>query len=474
MAINPGTVKGFMKATKDAISIGKTVTNRLGGTRQSITKIASNAIFEFPHVISGAIETDEAMTLLKASEFALSNFVIASLGRVNSVNIDVYKNVDNYLAEFHNNSDINPNFLNSFESVTNIEFANGMFSKNELTQLALECLNNADPRNALDLESLNDVYKPYNATKYKMEESIRTIENGLPATEASGGGNPNKSSIADQWQEADKKREGYSMNKGKLNYDYATKVDKNGKTVQDGYKKGNLSKFGSYRNATGGVKGYLQTDKRSLSTMEPTMINVELTMFSDKSGHWSQNVIIGIKALPRIILSNIMVSNMLDAVIGSNGAFALIKLAEKEIKTALFMFGPLKALKDAKDSALSKNDINRFMNMAKRRKMFNSAQSIQNAKVPPNLNVIMTSAEAEQVRQLTGIDLLNPGHAKKILEKYFILSFGIYDTESKEYRVMYDTDNDWNFHTLYSLQNAINNGRTYMETHKKVMEPMRA
>lgn len=494
------------KATIKSAIKSVVVTGKSFG-RSSITKMAQNSIFEYPHIISAAIETNEAMTLLKSSEFALSNFVVMSIARRNSVDIDKYGNIENYLANIHNNSDINPNFLgmgvitdsdisNATEgfTITNVEDASGMFSIEDKQKMAIECLNNWDVTGALDTESLNDIYKPYNRTKYQMQEDLQLMrETAMEATtpksilKNAARRNANSMNVGKVYREAKQVEEEQIVRdkSGKPVYAVDAKgkkieigKDKNGNPIYQ-YKKekvkkivgGQMQKFGKFRDGVNGPS-FVDATKRQLSTMEPTLLNVTLSCYGKDLGNWSQNVVLGVKALPRIIRSDIMINNMVSAAVGSNGAFAFIKLAEKELKTALFMFGPFKAMKESKDAALAGYDTNKFMDMIKKRKMFNSLQSLNGAPVPPNMTIIMTTAEAEKVRELTGVDLLNPSQARSLIDKYYILAFGIYDTETKEYRVMYDTDRDWNYNTLYSLQ-ANGTGKTYMDTYKKVMEPMR-
>lgn len=109
------------------------------------------------------------------------------------------------------------------------------------------------------------------------------------------------------------------------------------------------------------------------------------------------------------------------------------------------------------------------MNLSKKRKMFDSLQKIKNAPVPPNMNIIITTYEAQKVYEITGVDLMDARQARMIIDKYYVLSFSIFDTETDEYRIMYDTDTDWSIHNIYSI-----NQPTYDKVFKEMTKSVKA
>lgn len=469
-ALGEGTeLSGVKSAARTMISGAKIIGSKY--SRTSITKMAQNTIFQYPFIISGSIELTKAMALLKANENSIATFVISSIARRNSVDLDKYENIDAYLAQIHNNGELNPNFITNmvggWESytVTDVKDASNMYPASAKYQMALECLNEVDPIGALDTESLNDIYRPFDRTRRDMLDKMRLMNDAM---EASGNTRTKMERMSDPQNDSDRKELLLAMRAG-ANGGRAGRYNPPGGIEMPTGKAGKLKT--TFTGPDGKTHTTYKTNWNSeavrptiappstmkltntLSTMEPTLLNVSLTCHSKDRGNWDANIVIGVKAVPRVVPSEAIISNMCDAVIGGNSIFSFIKLAEKETKTAMFMFGPLKGLKDSRDAALAKySGGEQFMNLSKKRKMFDSLQKIKNAPVPPNMNIIITSYEAQKVYEITGVNLMDARQARMIIDKYYVLSFSIYDTESEEYRIMYDTDTDWAIHNMYSIQ----------------------
>ena len=481
-------LSGVKSAARTMISGARVIGSKY--SRTSITKMAQNTIFQYPFIISGAIETTKAMSLLKANESSIATFVISSIARRNSVDLDKYENIDAYLAQIHNNGELNPNFITNmvggWESytVTDVKDASNMFSKDHKYQMALECWNEVDPIGALDTESLNDIYRPFDRTRRDMLDRMRQMSN---ATEASGQNSRTKAERMANPQSASDRREllkamSANANGGRIGRfnpagDMETPMGKVGK-VEVTYRGADGKEHKGYKTQWNGssVRGTIASPSimgkvsAALSTMDPTLLNVSLTCHSKDRGNWDANIVVGIKAVPRVVPSEAIISNMADAVVNGNAIFSFIKLADKETKTAMFMFGPLKGLKDSRDAALAKySGGEQFMNLSKKRKMFDSLQKIKNAPVPPNMNIIITTYEAQKVYEITGVDLMDARQARMIIDKYYVLSFSIFDTETDEYRIMYDTDTDWSIHNIYSI-----NQPTYDKVFKEMTKSVKA
>ena len=66
-------------------------------------------------------------------------------------------------------------------------------------------------------------------------------------------------------------------------------------------------------------------------------------------------------------------------------------------------------------------------------------------------NGIITESEALSIQQALGVDPHNPADVAKMMNKYFLLAFGIYDTENKLLDIMYDGESQFSTESIREL-----------------------
>lgn len=414
--------------------------------KNSISRMASKSIFQYPVFVSAEIDTNEVISIAKALERQLAAFLMTAISFNNTVDLNKYDSVLSYLAVFHNNDNINPNVM---MMVKNAVECNNEIPQKELLAIAMECYNETYIENVLDTDSINDIYKPYEFTKKRIKDAINM------ATEAK---------ITDTWtiskseyNKAAQKEKLSSINSNNGSQVMGKKSSEYYQVSKDNWK---VREKKGFRD---GVKAPELKNSQSLSSMEPTMINASFTVHMKGEGSWEQNTIIGIKTMCRQIRSSAIVSNMVEAIRGSNRIFDFIKYTDREVKSALALLPPAKVISDGREFAKAKfMDEEKFMKFTQKRKMFNSAQKILGAPIPPTVTVIITSYEVEKIRQITGVDLNNFRHVERIMNNYYLLCFCIYDTETKELKMLFDGDSDWCVNTIYSLSQLTSKG-SYMD-----------
>ena len=69
----------------------------------------------------------------------------------------------------------------------------------------------------------------------------------------------------------------------------------------------------------------------------------------------------------------------------------------------------------------------------------------------PNTTVIITESDAHLIHEQCGVDPNNPASVIKMMDKYFLLGFGIYDTEAKMLKIIYDGESDFTEVSLRSM-----------------------
>lgn len=392
-----------MKDVRTAVNTGKVVAKFVSNT--SITKLAKDSIFQFPVIISSSIDNDEIFVMAKALERNYASMLLSVISMSSYIDLTKYGK-DNYLVKylkkFHSNSDIGSEILPAGESVA-IESAN-IIDDDKIFAVDMPSLCDS-VYEACDMTSINDIYRPFKRTTRILEDAMeaRTITVGNTKLE-------NADEIA------------------KLNEE---KYINNGKVLRRGAEKG--------RNEI--------TNSSYMTDMTPTMINVSFVADATGKGDtWTQNVTIGVKSMVRMAKSGVVINNMVDA-FKDRALFTWIKWTNGEINAAELLFGVSKALQDG--YAAGKKD--NWMKRLKGRKHMQGVNKLIGRQLLPNASVIITESEALAIQQDCGVDPHNPADATKMMDKYFMLAFGIYDTESKLLDIIYDGESQFSSYSIREL-----------------------
>lgn len=388
---------------RTAVNTGKVVAKFVSNT--SITKLAKDSIFQFPVIISSSIDNDEIFVMAKALERNYASMLLSVISMSSYIDLTKYGK-DNYLVKylkkFHSNSDIGSEILPVGESVA-IESAN-IIDDDKIFAVDMPSLCDS-VYEACDMTSINDIYRPFKRTTRILEDAMeaRTITIGNTKLE-------NADEIA------------------KLNEE---KYIDNGKVLRRGAEKS--------RNEI--------TNSSYMTDMTPTMINVSFVADATGKGDtWTQNVTIGVKSMVRMAKSGVVINNMVDA-FKDRALFTWIKWTNGEINAAELLFGVSKALQDG--YAAGKKD--NWMKRLKGRKHMQGINKLIGRQLLPNASVIITESEALAIQQDCGVDPHNPADAAKMMDKYFMLAFGIYDTESKLLDIIYDGESQFSSYSIREL-----------------------
>lgn len=414
-----------------AVKTGKVVAKYVSNT--SLTKLAKDSIFQFPVIISASIDNDEIFVMAKALERSYASMMISVISMSSYIDLSKYGKEDylvKFLRRFHSNSGIGSKIIAN-ESIV-VESAEILPQENVIPVDIHSLWDSAFE--ACDMESINDLYRPFKRT-------TRILEDALEASTMKFG-NKVKVAItnADEIAKAGEKNTIYQTK------EYVT--DKAGK-VQKGKDGNPLTKIsGTKLPQKGDSKNFNQVVKSEYMTdMAPTMINVSIVADATGKGDtWTQNVVLGIKSMVRMVKSGVMTNNMLDA-FKDRALFNWIKWTNGEISTAELIFGAGKAAQDG--YAYGKGD--NWLKTLRKRKHDQKINKLLGRRLLPNASIIITETEAIAIQEACGVDPHNPADATKMMDKYFLLAFGIYDTEAKLLDIIYDGESQFSTQSIREI-----------------------
>jgi len=487
-----------IQSTVNAVSDLQNSVNNVGTVIQrataktSITRLTKDQIFQFPIAIESDIDDDEKYPIIKAIEKNYASLILTAIVNEGVVNRDKYDNISQFLRKFHNNTDIPFSAVESEMDVVSAIAEEGYIPSNELLQMdvTIEAL--------VDTSSLNDMYLPFNRTLAKVNTALESAKTSI-AMEASeyfrrprydrdrngqiiGGANSpqistnNQGKIQYQYIEAPQK--------GTAQYNNLVNLYGEPKTLNDwddDINKRDIIQYNELRReereiraeerredrrnrvadrqedrtnqlqdksiedarrAMSNVRGEMLRDEKYGSLM-PTVLNMTIANVKSQAGSWSQQLTIGIRAVPRYFNSSIMIANMCEAF--KNGlVFTFLKFTKGELK----WWDSLLGITDARNNAII-NRSDRWLRVLKSLSKKNKRKI--NNKHNPNMTIIITENDAILIKEKCGIDPHNVSAVKKMMDKYFILGFGIYDTEAKMLNMIYDGDADFSQYSLRSM-----------------------
>ena len=399
--------KQMIENVNTAVSTGKVIAKYVSNT--SLTKLAKDSIFQFPVIISASIDNDEIFVMAKSFERSYASMMVSVISMSSYIDLNKYGKEDylvNFLRRFHSNTNIGGNIIAS-ESIS-ISDANILPQENVVGVNVAALWDSV--YESVDNTSINDMYRPFKRTTRILEDAL---EAGTFAK---------------------------TITIGNTSIDNADTIAKIGQknVVNDEGKPIRNSKSDKFNQV---VKSDYMTD------MAPTMINV--TVVADATGKgatWTQSVVLGIKAMVRMVKSGVMVNNMMDA-FKDRGLFKWLSWTKGEISTAELIFGAGNAMRYG--YAAGKGD--NWLKLLRERKMAQGINKILGKRLLPNASIVITESEALAIKEATGVDPHNPADVQKMMNRYFLLAFGIYDTENKLLDVMYDGESQFSTESIREL-----------------------
>lgn len=437
MAINVNVnADNFSKSINNKAAVVKAVANVAG--KSSITRLAQDSICQFPTMFSASIDTDDVTIIARALEKQYASVMLSVLSLHNNINLDKYDSASDYIKSFHNNKDIPTNIkaatnfliesdLSGYEDVEgcNITATAGGVNKFPLSAVQ-ECWDVLDEQ--INKSVLNDIYKPYTRTINALESKIEAANEAKlkAATEL-------------------------DIN---LGVDKINGIEKAGKAIRRSNTVMPVDAIHGNRYdadiRSSGKASIIKNDK--LTALEPTMMDVDFTFYNKNGTQWKQSVVLGIKTMIRLLKSDLMVANMAEACKTSNPIFKFIKWTKGEFKLVRDLIFNVSEIKD--NATTGAKDSRKWLKALKRRKAINNITKWADNRLLPNTTIIMTTFEAHQVAEMTGVDLTDVSNALNVMNKYYLLGFGVYDTETKILSMLFDGDSDFSDATISALKGS--------------------
>lgn len=474
-------------------NVEKNIVNPIGKvyaatSKTSLMRLTKDQVFQFPIIMDADIDDDEKYPIIKSIEKNYASIVMMAIVNEGFVDRKKYPNINKFLKRFHNNNDIPFDALKSTEAyqVLDAIVTEGYLSTSDLEEL-WDCI-----EEQLDTGSINNMYLPYKTTMAKLERALEAARETRVALEATDelyfrrvvyrkekkGDKLVVTDVVDTDKDGNPKYE-YIVAPPKGDAKYDTMSNKYGEAqplseweddlLEKQIAKNQVLKYSDVlrelereerknkredekeevarTKAKDEVKKWSKGDivqDGKYSNLTPTILQLTLANSNEKTS-WSQNLILGVKAMPRFISHSLMVANMIEA-FKDRLIFKFIKWTKGELSFADFLFGFSEAKAAATNSAN-----NRWLKVLRKRSKKAKGFRLTGNSLNPNCTIIITETDAHLIYEGCGIDPHDPVAVRKVMDKYFLLGFGIYDSEAKMLKIIYDGESEFSHFSLRTL-----------------------
>lgn len=368
---------------------------------KSITSATKDLILTFPVMVSSDIEPDNAIMIAKAHEKKM-----ASLLHILFTAISVGNNEDvfDYVKKFHSNIGSMSGTLDSYAD--------------SLDKMAATFGESYDQTLKIDKEVLNTVLEDLKESNYTLPDNVK--ESSLESYKIVPGYRTGMKDIII-------KEDSDAINLKNSNI-------RNNKDYSD-----YLSNMTDFNNST-----ILNTEYKKANELQPTMMVINFMRHSETSGDTINTAVIGIKAKIYPVSSADICNRITGKLDDKNVLTNFIRATTNEIA---FFRDFLFAIDNAKLDAMSygkKATSNKLWKVLERRaqkskfrrslKMYNDATAIT--------TLVLSENDAEYLKKVDNIDILNVSKARKILDSYNFMCICILNQSTEVASILYDTGDD--------------------------------
>ena len=472
-----GKLSELIGVLKDARDAASEVSAAINDTRStSIAKLSSTATLQFPVIISKSINIDTASNMVKALERQYATFVQIVISLQPTLDLEKDKNIAGYIKKFHQNG-ITP--MDLMESCTNVysneayglylmmsinNGSNGIVVKSNKDQLF-------NIEEQLNPAKLNDLYKPKQITLAVAESSLDYYckKNNI-VTEANVH-HRDIDAINDGEQNADIKLR-KTMAKHQLNQDGRTNKFREDQFIHqkqmDAAKLQNDIAKAEAEYRSKAIVKLSDNDVKKANELVPTTLSVALHQVKGDNFGGVVNFVLGVKGLMHPVNSSDMINNLLDGYKDGNKFFNFLRWTSGEIS---FIKDFLFNVDGIKEDVIRKHEKggSHWWTTLKRRK---TAAKLKNAlgknKILPNATIVCSMEEIMEIKDVYGVDLMEPKNVLRLMERYYLLGFAVVDESQELAYFIFDGERSYQTLSFKGLERENNNKNDFKDIYKMI------
>lgn len=208
-------------------------------------------------------------------------------------------------------------------------------------------------------------------------------------------------------------------------------------------------------------------DIKKCNELVPTTLSVTLQQTKGDNFGGNVNFILGIKGLMHPVNSNEMVSNLLDGHKAGNKFFNFLRWTSGEIS---FLKDLILNVDGIKEDVIKKHSKgSHWWTTLKRNRLLAKVKNVHSKnKILPNATIVCSMEEIMELKDVYSVDLMDPRHAMKIMDRYFLLGLVVVDESQELCYFMFDGEKEFNAMSFKGLDRENNNKNDFKDIYKMI------
>lgn len=516
-----GSLKEIGEFLKDAKGIIKDMKCRADDIKGlSIAKQSSASTLQFPVIMSRSINVDTASSVVKALERQYAIFVQMTIQLNPVINWDE-ENIPEFINRIHQN---NPTPIDLIESCMNV-YSDEALGLRMIMSLNEGCnaqvlRSNKDQlivlEDYLNQTKLNDLYKPQQVTleqanasldyfmlteaknKPKKEgrkaykgmdgfaQAYNDLKNGENPEPDNSGAQVNMGTGAGGVKEEPRNKNNKTETKGttaggqppkgdriagfngngKQREIANAEKDRNERDIDRAKLRNEIDKANAEYRARAIVK-LADNDVKKCNELVPTTLSVTLQQIKGDNIGGNITFVLGIKGIMHPVNSDEMVNNLLDGYKDGNKFFNFLRWTSGEINFLKDLVFNIDGIKEDVIKKHSKGS--HWWTTLKKNKTLARIKNLSGKnRILPNATIVCSMEEVMEIKDTYGVDLMDPRHMKRIMDRYFLLGFVIVDESQELCYFIFDGERDYQALSFKGLERDNNNKNDFKDIYKMI------
>lgn len=208
-------------------------------------------------------------------------------------------------------------------------------------------------------------------------------------------------------------------------------------------------------------------DIKKCNELVPTTLSITLQQIKGDSFGGNLNFVLGIKGLMHPVNSEEMVSNLLDGYKAGNKFFNFLRWTSGEIK---FLKDLLLNIDGIKEDVIRKHSKgSHWWTTLKRNRTIARMKNVYGKnRILPNASIVCSMEEIMEIKDTYNVDLLDPRHMAKLMDRYFLLGFVVVDESQELCYFMFDGEREYQVLSFKGLEKENNNKNDFKDIYKMI------
>ena len=432
-----GSLGDILKEIKNAPRVINNISqSNLNG--RSMIRRAKDATFQFPMIIPKSCPIDMATACTRMMDRVYAGYTQIALGNNSTMNMALDSSPTQFLKRFHQNIKFEQAIADlsvpedereaSMEKVYNGEYR--LFT--DPSKQFFMLFNTADKKLGTMLESNREGLKPY-LSEINMSKQMRDIF---------------ESAHEDEYTEAES---------DETTAEDITQALLDGKLKQQQLSDRNVAS-NIAKNYAATLRGPQLTDGdiKRMNDMTPYAVQIRLSVVNSADEFVQfMDIVVGIKTVLHLVDTDDMIANLEKALQNRSVLFRFLRWTTGEISLVKDLLLNMDDLRfDAANQNAGKSPLFGNLKRMKRRGVGMSGFSMPHGLIP-NATLLVTSYEADHMKNTYGIDMREESVAKKLMEGLDLMTFIICDDGAGTVDILYDGDATFQTYALESIEREV-------------------